>query len=112
VDLEDSIIDTAPRDLGSLQLGKIHSWGIVELEWKHMGSYFMDPEHDYVYEGHDLFNLRVQYWPASDWTVTARLLNLSNRDYAERADVGFGNVPRYFVGEPRSLYLSVEKSFN
>lgn len=111
VDIDGNIIDTAPRHYGSMQLGKIHSWGLVELEWKHMGPYYLDPEHDWQYEGHDLFNLRMQVWQQSDLKWTARLLNLTDRDYAERADVSIANLPRYFVGEPRSLYVSVEKSF-
>lgn len=108
--IDGNIIDTAPRHLGSLQLGKIHSWGLIEIEVKHMGPYYLDPEHNWEYEGHNLLNARVQYWQRPDMKWTARLLNVTNTDYAERADVSF-NVPRYFVGEPRSLYLSLEKTF-
>jgi hypothetical protein len=32
--------------------------------------------------------------------------NLTDADYAERADFGFGSY-RYFVGEPRAVYVSV-----
>jgi iron complex outermembrane receptor protein len=111
IDVDNNIIDTAPRHFGSLQLGKIHSWGLIEIEWKHMGPYYLDPEHDWEYEGHDLINIRAQYWQRSDVKWTARLLNIMDIDYAERADVNITNQPRYFVGEPRSLYLSVEKTF-
>lgn len=111
VDVDGNIMDTAPRYFSSLQLGKIHSWGLIEIEWKQMGPYYLDPEHDWEYEGHNLFNFRAQYWQRSDLKWTARLLNVTNIDYAERADVSVANIPRYFVGEPRSLYLSVEKTF-
>ena len=33
-------------------------------------------------------------------------MNLADREYAERADFGFGEE-RYFVGAPRSLYLGL-----
>lgn len=111
VDLDGDIMDTAPRHFASLQLGKIHSWGLLEIEVKHMGPYYLDPEHDWEYEGHNLLNVRAQYWQQSDLKWTARLLNVTDIDYAERADVSVANIPRYFVGEPRSLYLSVEKTF-
>ena len=48
--VDGNIIDTAPRHLGSLQLGKIHSWGLIEIEVKHIGPYYLDPEHDWEYE--------------------------------------------------------------
>jgi len=111
IDLENDIIDTAPRYFGSVQLGKVYAWGLAELEMKQIGPYYLDPEHDWEYDGHRLLSLRVQYWPSDDLRLTARLLNLADVDYAERADVNFSNEPRYFVGEPRSLYLSIEKDF-
>jgi iron complex outermembrane recepter protein len=37
-------------------------------------------------------------------------LNLTDVDYAERADIAFGNY-RYFVGEPRSVFLSMAYLF-
>jgi hypothetical protein len=36
-------------------------------------------------------------------------MNLTDTDYAERADFGFGNE-RYFVGEPISLYVGIRHS--
>jgi iron complex outermembrane receptor protein len=36
-----------------------------------------------------------------------RVTNLTDEDYAERADFGFGSY-RYFVGEPRSVYVSLD----
>jgi hypothetical protein len=40
-------------------------------------------------------------------------MNVTDDDYAERADVtAFPvEVPRYFVGLPRSLYLGVEWNY-
>ena len=35
------------------------------------------------------------------------LITPIQEDYAERADVGFGEY-RYFVGQPRSVYLQLD----
>lgn len=101
-------IDTAPRHLGSVQLGWSYMSGSrAELEWVHLGKYYTDPENLHSYEGHDIFNLRVSQKLTQNWSVAARVTNITDEDYAERADFGFGDE-RYFVGEPRSLYFSIE----
>jgi len=111
-DIEGNIIDTAPRHLGSVQVGKRFSRGSVELEVKHMGDYFLDPEHDYEYEGHELVNLRGFWDVNASWRLSARLMNMLDEDYAERADVTVtDNTPRYFVGQPRSLYVSAQWTY-
>ncbi|WP_286261853.1 TonB-dependent receptor [Thalassotalea atypica] len=104
-------IDTAPQHIGSAQLG----WqGIghtnIELEWTHVGNYYLNPENTAQYQGHNLLNLRVQATIGENWTINTKVLNLTDEDYAERADFGFGNY-RYFVGEPRSFYVSVKYDF-
>lgn len=103
-------IDTAPRTMGSVNIawqpgGHWHT----ELEWVHLGGYYTDPQNTAKYDGHDLLNLRLSYKFSAKWTGFLRLMNLTNTDYAERADFGFGNE-RYFVGEPISLYLGVRHS--
>jgi iron complex outermembrane receptor protein len=104
-------IDTAPRWMGSSQLRwQIDAGRSLELEWVHMGSYFMDEVNSTKYPGHDLVNLRYQADFGQRWYYGARITNLFDTDYAERADVGFGQE-RYFVGEPLSLYLTVGQRF-
>lgn len=104
-------IDTAPRFSGSTQL----QWQLgeersMELEWVHVGSYFMDEDNTTKYPGHDLLNLRYQASWGERWYYAARITNLLDTDYAERADFGFGSE-RYFVGEPISLYLTLGQRF-
>ncbi len=104
-------IDTAPEQFGSARVG----WDFLprfraELEWVHMGEYYLEPDNQHEYEGHDLFNLRVTgAWRQFDFGV--RATNLTDQDYAERADFGFGSY-RYFVGEPRSYYFEVGYRFS
>ena len=103
-------IDTAPRTMGSVNIAwKPASHWRTELEWVHLGDYYTDPQNAAKYDGHDLLNLRFSYDFSSTWTGFLRLMNLTNTDYAERADFGFGNE-RYFVGEPISLTLGVRHS--
>lgn len=108
-----NIMDTAPRTLGSLRAGRETARWRTELEWVHMGDYTLNPESTFVYDGHDLLNLRSSYNVAPGWVVSGRLMNVTNRDYAERADVTVFPVvePRYFVGLPRALYLGLEWSY-
>jgi outer membrane receptor protein involved in Fe transport len=104
-------MDTAPRLTGSTQLlWQISDRRSVELEWVHMDSYFTDEANTAEYDGHNLVNLRYQADFGDKWYYGARITNLFNTDYAERADLGFGN-DRYFVGEPVSLYMSIGQRF-
>lgn len=104
-------IDTSPRFTGSSQLRwQISDERSVELELVHMDSYFTDEANTAEYDGHDLVNLRYQATMGERWFYSARVTNLLDTDYAERADFGFG-VDRYFVGEPRSLYFTIGHNF-
>ena len=99
-------IDTAPDKMGNIRLGWQQGEHSISAEWVIMGDYYLDPANSAQYAGHDLFNVRAAMQLNPQWRLSARLLNLLGEDYAERADFGFGNY-RYFVGEPRSLYVSL-----
>ncbi len=105
--IEGNLIDTAPEHFGSLRLGWDISAGTrAELEWAHMGDYFLDPDNQFSYDGHDLINLRLLTAISRRLDLAVRVTNLTDEDYAERADFGFGSY-RYFVGEPRSVFLEI-----
>ncbi|NHN39774.1 TonB-dependent receptor [Pseudomaricurvus alcaniphilus] len=109
INIRDNDVDTAPRHFGSARLGwNFQPGSRVELEWQHVGAYYLDAENLHEYEGHDLLNMRVSWQPASDWKVYARALNLTDRAYAERADYTTFTDERYFPGTPRSFYAGVE----
>ena len=100
-------IDTAPETLGTMALDWQPTEQLtVQLEWVHVGDYFEDPQNEHRYEGHDLFHLRANYQMSSITRMSARIMNLTDRDYAERADYSFGS-DRYFVGTPTTLYLGL-----
>jgi iron complex outermembrane recepter protein len=106
-DIKGNDIDTAPRRFGSLRLGwQIRPQHRAELEWVHMDKYYLEPDNNHEYDGHNLLNLRLTSQITEKFMVALRATNLTDEDYAERADFGFGNY-RYFVGEPRSLYVQL-----
>ena len=73
----------------------------TELEWVHVSEYAMDASNSVHYPGHDVFNLRGS-WQATDAIeVFGAIRNLTNTDFANRADFSFGSE-RYFPGEDRS----------
>ena len=78
----------------------------AELEWVHMGSYYLEPDNQHEYEGHSLLNLRLRAPFAERWEAALRVTNLLDEDYAERADFGFGSY-RYFVGQPLGAYVEL-----
>jgi len=100
-------IDTAPRQLGSARLTWQSSRGSrAELEWVHMGDYYLDAANAHRYDGHELLSLRWQQPIGLRWLVTLRVNNLTNMHYAERADFAFGNY-RYFPGRDRSVFFEL-----
>ncbi len=109
LNIDGNDIDSAPRHFGTLQLGwKISSSSRVELEWLHVGSYFMDAENAHQYEGHDLLNLRARWSLSDKWHVFARINNLTNEKYAERADYTTFSHERYFPGTPTTVFVGVQ----
>lgn len=109
INIDGNDIDSAPRHFGSAQLGwNFSHQARLELEWLHTGRYYLDPENLHQYQGHDLLNLRSSWAPRPGWKVYWRILNLTDEDYAERADYTRFSAERYFPGTPRSLFVGVE----
>ena len=72
----------------------------------HQGHYFLTAQESQRYDGHDLFNLRAAWSINREWRVTARINNLNDTLYADRADYAFGDY-RYFPGHDRELFLEL-----
>lgn len=110
-DINGNDVDTAPRQQWNLRLNWQASEVVdAELEWAHLGRYYLEPQNQHRYNGHDLLNLRARYQLHPSLELSARVSNLLAEDYAERADYSFGSY-RYFVGQDRGLYLSAEYKF-
>ncbi|MGH8370375.1 MAG: TonB-dependent receptor, partial [Gammaproteobacteria bacterium] len=101
----------APRSLGSLRLRWLPTERLqAELQWTHVGGYWLDESNQHRYGGQDLLNLSVKYAFRNGWALTARITNLADTAYAERADYSFGNY-RYFPGDGREWFACIEKTF-
>jgi iron complex outermembrane receptor protein len=104
-------VDTAPEQLANVRLAWQPSDNSkLELEWLHMGEYYLDPENEHEYAGHDLFQLRGSMALNQNTRLFARIENLTDEKYASRADYAFGSY-RFFGGQPRVLHLGASISF-
>jgi outer membrane receptor protein involved in Fe transport len=100
-------IDTAPRWLGGAELRyAAHDAMKIAVTWTAIGEYYLDAENRHSYPGHDLLSLRARVSPTPRLALTARLNNLLDAAYADRADFAFGNY-RYFPGRGRELFLEL-----
>ncbi|MEZ5570123.1 MAG: TonB-dependent receptor [Halioglobus sp.] len=114
-DIKGNTIDTAPQAFGSARLGWDFSHlagrdSFAELEWVYMDEYYLEPDNAHRYAGHSLLNLRIGSQLSARWNAALRLTNLTDEDYAERADFGFGSY-RYFVGQPLGAYVEIGYRF-
>lgn len=110
-DIDGNDMVAAPRRSASTRLQYESAGSAVwELEWVHLGRYYLEPTGGASYPGHDLLHLRFRQPLGERLSISVRLLNVTNRAYAERADYAFGEY-RYFIGEPRALYVEVAAGF-
>jgi len=104
-------VDTAPRTLGNARVGwNLYDQGRIELAWVHMGRYYTDASNQHKYPGHNLLNLRGQWELCKNVVVHARVTNLLDTEYAERADF-FRATHRYFTGEERGGHVGMTLRF-
>ena len=108
IDINGNDIDTAPNTFGNLRLQWRPTSSIrTELEWVNMGSYYTNPENTADYEGHDILNWRTQYQHSDALSFYLNVLNVTDEDYAERADWTTFTGDRYFPGEPIRAFLGM-----
>ncbi len=105
-------VDTAPRWLGSAEIEYTPTtrWAFA-AQLTGIGRYYVDAENRFSYPGHTIANLRARVAAADGVDVVLRLNNLTDRDYADRADFAFGNF-RYFPGRGRELFVEVRYAPN
>ncbi|MGB1868280.1 MAG: TonB-dependent receptor [Porticoccaceae bacterium] len=112
VDIRGNDVDTAPRHFGSARLAFTpNARQSLELEWQSMGSYYLNPENLYRYEGHNILHLRAGWTLSESMRLYANISNLTDRHYAERADYTTFSQQRYFPGTPRTAQVGVEFSW-
>ena len=103
-------VDTAPRLFGSAEVHYDSGDRLRgALQWVYMGDYYLDAENRFDYPGHSLLNLRAAYELGARMTISARLNNVLDEDYADRADYAFGSY-RYFPGRGREVFVEFRYS--
>lgn len=104
-------MEAAPRVLANTRLGWTPRAGTTaQLEWVRLGDYWLEAGNSATYgkyPGHDVFNLRVSHAVTPGARVFARLMNLTDRRYADSASVS-SSTPVYTPALPRALYLGLE----
>jgi outer membrane receptor protein involved in Fe transport len=84
---------------------------MLALQVTGIDKYYLDAENRFTYPGHVIGNLRASVTPTDALSVVFRLNNITDRDYADRADYAFGNY-RYFPGRGRELFVELRYSLN
>ncbi|MFT5572680.1 MAG: iron complex outermembrane receptor protein [Cryomorphaceae bacterium] len=106
-------VDTAPKTAASVSLAWQPNTKLsAQLQWQHLAEYYLEPENQHEYPGHDVLNLRAQYQINTQWQASIRVLNLGDTAYAERADFTGFTGERYFPGQPRSVFAGIEYRFD
>jgi outer membrane receptor protein involved in Fe transport len=104
-------MEAAPRWLGNTRL----TWTpqattTAQLEWVKIGPYWLEASNSPVYgkyDGYDLLNVRVNHELKKGLSAFARIMNLTDKRYADSASVS-SNTPVYSPGLPRAYYGGIE----
>lgn len=85
----------------------------TELELVYVGKHYINGSNTAEYDGHLVANLRGRLEISDALTVTARIVNLFDEEYADRADFTLFNPLgyRYFPAMPRQFYVGATFSF-
>lgn len=106
-------VTRAPESLANLRLAyfpkKVEGLR-VEIEWDSVGEYFTDETNTQKYDGHELWNLRVNYEMNSRFTMNVRAINITDELYSTftRKRVGGNDSDlEYRPGAPRSVFFGL-----
>ncbi|MBA6232652.1 MULTISPECIES: TonB-dependent receptor [unclassified Colwellia] len=86
---------------------------ISMLEVQSIGKYWLDDANsrddegnDRIYQGYTIINLKARYQVSKKLALHARLLNLSDKEYAQEASYRYGKTT-YSPGAPRTVYFGL-----
>lgn len=106
-------ITQAPRLLANLSIRYMAialNGGAIELNWDKIGSYWENDANSNKYEGHDVFNLLVNYPVSNSLEFYARLNNITDERYATGASFS-SRGEELTPGLPRTLYAGMNYKF-
>ncbi|MEM6602939.1 MAG: TonB-dependent receptor [Pseudomonadota bacterium] len=80
-----------------------------EVEWEHLGEYYVDETNTSEYEGHNLFNFRTAYEINDDVEIYGRLLNITDRRYSvlTSRQPSPTSLINYRPGNPRTVFAGI-----
>ncbi|MFW2440462.1 MAG: TonB-dependent receptor [Arenicellales bacterium] len=117
-DFSGNEIEFAPKDMANTRLNYhplFMNGGRFELEWAHLGEYWMDAANTHKYDGYDLLNFRVNYPFDNGLELYGRLMNVTDERYATAAKYtpsGWGPEKfEYAPGMPRAVYAGFNYKF-
>jgi outer membrane receptor protein involved in Fe transport len=103
-------MESAPRRIGNLVLDYTPdrlSALLLSAEWRHLGSYYTNQTNTQSYEGHNLLSFTAAYSFGAGFRLQARLANLTDERYAERASYNNFRGAEFAPGLPRTLYVNL-----
>lgn len=104
-------VDGAPETLANTRLRfKYNERTHINVDWEHVGSYFMDASNSTEYDGHNIFAISADFILSGQSRLSLRIDNLLDEEYAKRADKWFGN-DRYFPGEGQRIMARLSHDF-
>lgn len=111
VDLGGNEMEHAPRHVANGELSfspRGDAGGMIALETRWIGGYWMDPENTTRYGGHTLLSLRAELPAFRGVTIFGRISNLTDTRYAELATYTVARGEEYAPGMPRTMYLGIQ----
>ena len=104
-------IEAAPHLLANTRLTwRATTATVMQFEWIRIGAYWLEASNSPSfgkYPGHDLLNVRGSYAVTKHVALSARLMNLAGKRFADSASV-VSNTPVFSPGLPRAYYGAVE----
>ncbi len=100
----------APNNVANVRIYYRPEWALgltSMLEWQYVDSWWLDDANTREYDGYDLWNLKFSYAVDDNVSLYAKIDNLTDEIYAERAVYAWGKE-KYTPGGPRQFYLGVE----
>ena len=66
-------VDSAPLNVGNVTVNWLVNSGLsMQLKCRNLAKYYLDPENEHLYPGHDVLDLRAEYQLNSKWEVSAK----------------------------------------
>jgi outer membrane receptor protein involved in Fe transport len=108
IDYSGREMETAPANLANVYVTLMPgSRFTASAEVSHIGNYWMDAPNTQTYGGHTLVNLRGQVSLTRQIAVFARVLNLTDRLYAESSSFTIQRGREFAPGMPRTGYVGL-----